>query len=92
MRKEDLPKRATWNKEKEEWRCKSCGALIMGHEQILSMRTRDGRGFGETIRGVEPYCPKCESVPSSYGTAYYDSEDDPDVRDRTAIQRMVEHL
>jgi hypothetical protein len=92
MRKEDLPKLATWNKEKEEWRCNACGSLIMGHPQILSMRTTTGPGFGETIWGVAPYCPKCEEVPSSYGTAYYDSRDDPDVQDRAVIAKMTEHL
>jgi len=95
MKPKDVPKRCTWNQEKEEWRCKKCGSLILGHEQTVSLHMHPNSGmplagFGETTRRIVPYCPKCEREPSDCGIGYYDTEDDPDVQDLRVIKKMGE--
>jgi len=97
LKPEDVPKLCTWDDEKEEWHCKKCGSVILVKEQIVSlhMSPESGiplAGFGETIRRVVPYCPKCEREPSDTGFAYYGSEEDPDVQDMKKIRRMSEEM
>ena len=97
MKPEDVPKLCSWDEEKEEWHCNKCGSVILGQEQIVSlhMPPRSGMplaGFGETVRKIIPYCPKCEPKPRDTGISYYGSEDDPDIRDLEIIKRIREKL
>jgi len=97
MKPEDVPKLCTWDEDKEEWRCKKCGSVIMGKEQIASLHMPSSSGmslagFGETIRRTIPYCPKCETEPSDSGIAYYGTDEDPDVQDMKIIRRIGEKL
>jgi len=45
MRPKDVPKRCTWDREKEEWRRNKCGSVILSHKQIVSLHISPNSGM-----------------------------------------------
>lgn len=73
---EALLKKYHTNDNGETWYCNKCNSEIQAIEQTQSLHLSGSlAGFGETRREMIPYCPKCESKPSSQGFANYG--DDP---------------
>ena len=62
-------KAATYEKVDDGFKCKACGAHILGAK--VAHPIHDGpfpmSGFGECLYDQEPYCPNCEEKPSFHG-------------------------
>lgn len=42
------------------WVCKECEAELQGREKTASLHMKGSlAGFGEVVRLIEPFCPKC---------------------------------
>lgn len=74
----------------KEWVHKPCGTILLGKTVHLSVR--DGlfplSGTGEVVRETVPYCPTCETEPSSHGTT---NSVDVDANEREILRRMREN-
>ncbi|MBI5420826.1 MAG: hypothetical protein HZA35_00735 [Parcubacteria group bacterium] len=55
------------------WKCKDCGADILGATVAHPVWIRGfNGGFGQCKNETLPYCPNCEKKPNSQGAPIYD--------------------